>query len=95
MIAEFTGTKVRELVFPNAYIKQHRKKNMSSDVNRINLPPGQQDLYKYVKYLKDFDVESIKKRFGNLIYASTNPANILYIRVTSNNNPMPAPYTVL
>jgi hypothetical protein len=69
---------------------------MSSDVKKIKYPSGQQDLYKSVKFLKDFEGDGIKKGDVEVIvHASTNPANIFYVEVHGNNNPMPFPKTGL
>ena len=69
---------------------------MSSDVKKVIHPSGQHDLYKAVKFLDDFEGDGVKEgEVGVIVHASTNPADIFYVLVHGNNNPMPFPKTGL
>jgi hypothetical protein len=69
---------------------------MSSDLKKMTHPTGQRDIYKSVKFLRDFDGDGIKKgEVGVIVHASTTPADIFYVEVHGDTNPMLFPKTGL
>ena len=69
---------------------------MNESSKKINHPSGQQDLYKSVKFLLDFEGYGAKKGdVGVIVHATTTPQDIFYVELHGNNNPMPFPKTGL